>query len=316
MQTHRAAKLYACIRTLILFLFAYYISDLVRTTHIEYYLAPSMVRYEKWAVIVLFIVALVQLYATLSLFFGESKPASCECGHDHDHSETSFSLKQVLVFAVFLLPLAAGFLMPDTELGSAIVAQKGISLAGDNVLLGVSYGETSAKTPIDASISEKESGETIIEEKDLQRMFPIRLMEVFSKFGIMLYQQPVIEVRDGRYMETLATLNLYLDNYVGKEIQISGSVFRLGTLDKNKFVLGRLGVSCCAADANPVGVVVEDANANEYANDEWLTIKGTISKTTYKNQNVLMIKTTNITRISMPTKGFYVYRDSGFYINQ
>jgi putative membrane protein len=130
-----------------------------------------------------------------------------------------------------------------------------------------------------------------------------------------LYQQSVIDVTNERYMETLGTLNLYPENFIGKQVQISGFVYRDDKLGSNQFVLGRIGVSCCAADAIPVGVIIEDPSAFKYANDTWLAITGTIDKTLYKNKEVLMIKPTQIEKSSVPSTGFYVYRDTNFYIN-
>jgi len=315
----RSRKLHAVVRTVILFLFSYYISMLVKGGDIEYYLAPRMVRYEKWAVIALFAVSLVQLYETLSLLFNEKKmeTPACDCGHDHDHDERQSPIKSTLIYVLFLIPLAAGFLLPNTELGSAVFVQKGVQLTGSNILGSTASGLAAGSAgSADAAVPAAPVDPATLSQADLNKLFPNKLMQVFVDHGIQLFKQPLIDVTEKQYMETLATVNLYLDNYIGKQIRISGFVYHMDNLEPNQYVLGRLGVGCCAADAIPVGVVVQGAEPMKLGNDSWLSVTGTIAQTKVGNQNVLLINAAETEKIKKPQTGFYVYRDSGFYLAQ
>ncbi|MCD1258946.1 TIGR03943 family protein [Paenibacillus athensensis] len=314
----RSRKLHAVIRTVILFLFSYYISTLVKGGDIEYYLAPRMVRYEKWAVIALFVVSLVQLYETLTLLFNEKKTElpACDCGHDHEEQQSP--IKSALIYVLFLIPLAAGFLLPNTELGSAVFVQKGVQLTGSSVLGSTAGGLSSgtADSSADTAAPAIPADPSTLSQADLNKLFPNKLMQVFVNHGIALFKQPLIDVTEKQFMETLATVNLYLDNYVDKQIRISGFVYHMDNLGPNQYVLGRLAVGCCAADAIPVGVVVEGAEPMKLGNDSWVSVKGTIAKTKIGSQNVLLVRASETEKIKKPQTGFYVYRDSGFYLAQ
>ncbi len=324
----RSRQLHAVVRTVILFLFSYYISTLIKGGDIEYYLAPRMVRYEKWAVIALFAVSLAQLHETLSLLFNEKKAETpaCDCGHGHDHGhghghdhdERRSPVKSALIYILFLVPLAAGFLLPNTELGSTVFVQKGVQLAGSSILGNTAGGLASGATDsaADTAVPTVLADPAALSHADLDKLFPNKLMQVFVDYGIRLFKEPLIDVTEKRYMETLATVNMYLDNYISKQIRISGFVYHMDNLEPNQYVLGRLGVSCCAADAIPVGVVVQGAEPMKLGNDSWVSVKGTIAETKVGNQNVLLIHAAETEKIKKPKTGFYVYRDSGFYLSQ
>jgi putative membrane protein len=302
LNAYRLDLFHSSSKAVILFMYSFYISTLVKTGNIEYFIAPSMYKYVTWTVIGLFLVALYQLYETLTLIF-EKTSASCNCGHMPSKSP----FKSSVIYLFFILPVALGFLLPNIVMGSAIAAQKGVNLSGD-AIFGSSFSTTERS-------KSKASNRQTNGIQSPEELFPVKVMANFSKFGMKLYQQSIIDVTNERYMETLGTLNLYPENFIGKQVQITGFVYRDDKLGSNQFVLGRIGVSCCAADAIPVGVIIEDLSAFKYANDTWLAITGTIDKTLYKNKEVLMIKPTQIEKSSVPSTGFYVYRDTNFYIN-
>ena len=62
----------------------------------------------------------------------------------------------------------------------------------------------------------------------------------------------------------------------GERADLSRFVYRDSQLAENQFVLSRFVISCCAADAFAVGMVVEWPGASGLSSDEWVAVQGTI----------------------------------------
>ena len=68
------------------------------------------------------------------------------------------------------------------------------------------------------------------------------------------------------------------NKYIGQKISIKGFVYKDATTSKNEFVVSRLMILCCAADAEITGLLCEFANASSFNTDQWVTVTGTIGK--------------------------------------
>jgi len=66
------------------------------------------------------------------------------------------------------------------------------------------------------------------------------------------------------------------DEINGKEISVEGFVFKQNNV-KEGFMLVRFLITCCAADATPLGVDVVYQNAGQLKQDEWVKIYGKCS---------------------------------------
>ena len=60
----------------------------------------------------------------------------------------------------------------------------------------------------------------------------------------------------------------------GEEAHVIGFVYRDDRFDAGTFMVGRFTVSCCVADAAPVGLIVRWPQAPELADDEWVEVTG------------------------------------------
>lgn len=114
----------------------------------------------------------------------------------------------------------------------------------------------------------------------------------------------VIEVDNNNYLDVLDELHRNLDNYIGREIVIDGFVFREKEFDKNQFVVARMLVSCCAADAQIIGLLVEDKS--DFEDDVWVRVKGTVNKIDYHGEIIPKIDAKSVDKISKP-KEEYIY---------
>jgi uncharacterized repeat protein (TIGR03943 family) len=282
-----------------------------------------MENYVKLSALGLYVISVVQLFKAWQTWRGKS--GHCECSHRLSSSPG----KNALLYSLFLFPLALGFMLPDSILGSALAAKKGVNLttSGQSAALN---GQTSTISPAaaDESSSTDESssapsssaaaenqvtaepGET--NENDLQELFPHdEFTEIFAKHGMELYAQETIEVKEELFTETLTTLDLYLDNFVGKNIEISGFVYREEGMGENQFAVSRFVVQCCSADAAPYGVMAEYFRANQLADDTWIKVRGTLDKTNYNGYEIMKINVTRVEFIEAPEQP-YVYPNFAF----
>jgi len=113
-------------------------------------------------------------------------------------------------------------------------------------------------------------------------------------------------------MEVLTTVDLFKDNFLDKELIISGFVYREDDMKPNQFVISRLAMSCCAADAEPYGFMVESAEANNFATDSWVRIRAKIGQTTYNDYGIVNLEAIEITKIEA-SETPYVYPDYTYF---
>jgi putative membrane protein len=150
------------------------------------------------------------------------------------------------------------------------------------------------------------------EDSKLKEMFKNEnFNEAYSKFGIKLYKQDVISFNEKGFMETLTTLDLFTDNFVGKKVEISGFIYRENEMKSSQFVVARLAMQCCSADASPFGILVESSLASSFGTDSWVKITGVLGKTNFNGYDYMKLDAKSIEKIEAP-KTPYVYPDYDF----
>ncbi|WP_171686691.1 TIGR03943 family putative permease subunit [Paenibacillus planticolens] len=304
-------------RTLILLGFSSYIVVLAKSDALQFYIAPRMMIFVKVAAVVLYIIACFQGYMALRAYWG--KPVTCECEQPVSRS----AWRNTAAYGLLILPLLIGFLLPDTALSSAMVAAKGMNLSAAKTSITKpsipsgenpsGQGETAApaSTPAPAiapSVSNSETPAVAETDADLQKLFHAdnEWDEDFAKIGMILYKKDTIVVKPEIYMEILSSIDLFKQNFIGKKIELSGFVYREDNMPSNQFVVGRFAVSCCSADATPYGVMIDFPTAQTYPKDMWVKVTGTIQNGSYNDNDIFVIKATNIEKIAAPSSP-YIY---------
>lgn len=93
-------------------------------------------------------------------------------------------------------------------------------------------------------------------------------------------QQPVEFVLNTENRELIDWIRLFAQNaepdtYKDMKAKITGFVLKDDTLPANHFTLARFVISCCAADARPVGLIIKyDPAKFNPVSDQWLELKG------------------------------------------
>ncbi len=259
MNSDRSRSWHYGLRACILFGFAMFIVFLVKSDNILYYIAPRMVIYVKLAAIGLYAISVYQGYLAIQTLRG--KGADCDC----DHPPSSSKFKNTILYSLFIIPLLLGFLMPVSVMGSALAAKKGVNLSSSNSVKSTSTtsnirtdeeidqaimeenltadqlnGEPGSKEP--GSSNPGKTGESVdYNSSTLDEMFKSdQFTELYAKQGKKLYASDLIEVKDDIFIETLTTLDLYMDNFIGKKLEVSGFVYREDTLQPTLLLMASL----------------------------------------------------------------------------
>ena len=93
--------------------------------------------------------------------------------------------------------------------------------------------------------------------------------------------------------------------YQKKRVSVIGMIFhdeqgKKLYLGKNKTVLYRFQISCCAADALPFGIIVDSGHVAEFKNDQWVRVEGTFKMTKSGLKWFPVLKRAAITAIDAP----------------
>jgi uncharacterized repeat protein (TIGR03943 family) len=104
-------------------------------------------------------------------------------------------------------------------------------------------------------------------------------------------------------VDWIRTLNVYPepDAYANQAVKVSGFVVSMPDWPKDHFMIARFVLTCCAADAYPVGLPVALPEGDPVpAPDTWLEVSGTMQTGTLDGKRKLVIGSPTITEIPEP----------------
>ena len=110
-------------------------------------------------------------------------------------------------------------------------------------------------------------------------------------------------------IDWVRTLNVYPepDAYTAQRANVTGFVIHPPDWPDNYLMISRFVLTCCAADAYPVGLPVKlSGSRSTYSPDTWLEIEGAMVTETLDERRQLVIEPTVLKPISEP-KNPYEY---------
>lgn len=110
-------------------------------------------------------------------------------------------------------------------------------------------------------------------------------------------------------IDWVRTLNVYPepDAYTAQRAKVTGFVIHPPDWPNNYLMISRFVLTCCAADAYPVGLPVKlSGSRSTYASDTWLEIEGAMITETLNERRQLVIEPDSLTPIPEP-KNPYEY---------
>ena len=108
-------------------------------------------------------------------------------------------------------------------------------------------------------------------------------------------------------------MNLLLADYqIGSIVELTGFVVRWEGLPRDEIVVTRFIISCCVADAVPVGVTVRWPGAASYATNSWVHVRGVVEQESRPPRDGskprLFVQAYLITHVGKPEQP-YLYHD-------
>ena len=104
-------------------------------------------------------------------------------------------------------------------------------------------------------------------------------------------------------IDWIRTLNVYPEPtaYEGQKVNLTGFVIHPPDFPPDYFVVSRFVITCCAADAYPVGLPVRlPENATEYDADTWLKVEGEMGVTRLLDVRKLVIVAESLEEVPEP----------------
>ncbi|MBD0390743.1 MAG: TIGR03943 family protein, partial [Nostoc sp. C3-bin3] len=104
------------------------------------------------------------------------------------------------------------------------------------------------------------------------------------------------------------TLNVYPepDAYTGKPVKVQGFAVHSSELPLEYLIISRFVITCCAADAYPVGLPVKlTQSRNAYPVDQWFEVEGKMNTETLNGKRQLIIEATGpLKKINTPANPY------------
>ncbi|MDR9854903.1 TIGR03943 family protein [Paenibacillus sp. VCA1] len=276
MNDSKSIRLHYLFRAAVLLAFACYIWRLADQDALAFYVAPALARWIKLCPVPL---GLMALSLILQAVLGKSAML-CNC----DHKLPASRLKSTALYGLFAFPLLLGFTLPDRALGTAAAAKKGMSF---------SYSAVEPEKAVRFETNDPYAKE-------------------FTDLAKILYAQPVIPVYPAIFSETFGAIDMYKKEFEGKQIAVSGFVYRdQAGAETEPFAVSRFLVQCCTADATPFGILVDPVRPQNLPVDTWVKVQGKLHVISHEGKEVIQIEASSISPIEQPdTPYIYTSADS------
>ncbi len=90
----------------------------------------------------------------------------------------------------------------------------------------------------------------------------------------------------------------------GTPVDVIGFVYREPIHPEDGFMLARFTMSCCVADAFPIGMPIIAAGAEKYAAGEWLRVGGQLKASTFGSEILPVVFAEAIERVDEPSQPY------------
>lgn len=225
------------LQAVILIGFSIYLIRLFGTGEIHRLVAPHIAVLLE---LTLGVLVVMTLYALLTFFRNRS---ACECDHDHshhhDHHHDHDHHHHGLnpVSLLLIVPVVLGLFVPTQALGASMM-NNGLQAVPNKVDLSKVPRSEDAKY-IPKPPKPKEGSELSLDD-------------------------------------VAENILIAPEYYFNRRFKFTGFVYHPNGWPSNRMILVRYLITCCVADATPIGIAVETKDAAKYKNNTWVQIDGTI----------------------------------------
>jgi uncharacterized repeat protein (TIGR03943 family) len=91
---------------------------------------------------------------------------------------------------------------------------------------------------------------------------------------------------------------------LGQQAAVTGFVYFDKSLNKNQFFVSRFVISCCAADASAIVMIVEWPQASTLKQDSWVLVKGAVQSITLNERAAPLIQAVSVQAVPEPEQPY------------
>lgn len=92
--------------------------------------------------------------------------------------------------------------------------------------------------------------------------------------------------------------------FTGKEARLIGFIYRDDRFKGDEFMVSRFVISCCAADAAPLGLLVKWPESGALAQDQWVEVKGQFDLGRFDGEELPVLMAESISPIETPAQPY------------
>jgi putative membrane protein len=307
------------LRALILLAFTGLIFKMHITGEITKFINPKYVGLSQTASVIFLVLFFIQITRIWSDKHKDHNDChhnheGTECGHDHDHGDTPFSLRKLFSYAIIVFPLLTGFLLPPKVLDASIAEKKGGMAIFTNPKQNKAEGSDTGQNTSDL----RESPESTIEDPTITGEHSFIDDNAVPETGIenMMSKkeyEELIQKLNGNstiVMDDLVFAAYYeeisadIQKYRGRQIELTGFVYKEDVLQENQLVLSRFLITHCVADASIIGFISELEEAPSIDQDTWIKATGIIDTTSFDGVELPMVKITGWEKVEEPLEPY------------
>ena len=283
-----SVRFHTYIRGIILLGYALLLLKLFLTFNLQYFIAPKMNGYLYFALGVFLLLGTIQVIRGTS---SNVKSHSCDCeGHELPRGV----IKSLAIYTLFVFPVILGFLLPDNVLDSAVAANRGVKIGNTMFSTPPAIGDQAEKR----EESKKESKFASQPKLDSYEEFPVE--KDFDKLKEIVMSKEKIIVRDEQYVQTLSIVDEQLDQFTGKEVQLTGFIYKDEGFSADQAVISRYVVSCCVADASVYGLLIQNTEIANLEPDTWVNVSGVLDSVDFNGRMMPVITNPVFKKVEQP----------------
>lgn len=278
---------------IVLFTYVAYFSSLLGSGKITLFIHPKMIKYIIFTVIVFIILISQQVKKLKSLTVKKFRYS----------------------YLIFLIPIVMAIVVNPTTLSAKVVSNKGADYSNPT-----NYSDAVIDTTEEVTRIEANTDTNIKSSADLSKEDSMPVVSIQTESTLMepstsddQYANSNYNTKDGaKFLETVDTISSNLTGMLGRETEIEGFIYLEDGFEENQFVVSRYMMSCCAADAQIIGILSYYTGDADVKADQWVKVTGYIDKTMYKSVyeeeeiEMALIKVAEIQVITAP-EDMYVY---------
>ncbi|RXJ04022.1 TIGR03943 family protein [Anaerobacillus alkaliphilus] len=272
------------LRALILLLFSAFIFMLHHTGEIVRFINPEYVLFSQIASVLflfLFFIQVPRIWRDRSIeVVDHSNCGPWGCNHEDGYSQ-SLSIKTLLSYAIIIIPLLTGFLLPGKELDATIAMKRGVYLPG------------TMQEELDPSSCE-------------DTHFHSQLSHTSTSDEQELLHSTAIILDSTRFTSHLNIITKNPTLFKGKTVQLEGFALRDETLGENYWVIARFLVTHCVADASVIGILVH-LDHTDLEENAWIRVQGKLDVISHNHHGSVPIISDAKWQLIRKPKDPYVY---------